>query len=521
MATKKNINEKTDRNNAKLNFFQKLFENFFNSSDPEAQKKRKLKNLGKTFNKSKFHSFYRPASDEAMPTLPKFMFDLAKVTFPAQITFAKIQNPNQYKHQVINYTLSQRQLDLLEHFDEDFIVKKVRETSIKTVTSVITKELDEFAASFDNALMSKAENLYKALVLFRDFCNFDYYAFLRKFSSAVKQNSFDVVPEFSKIDAGYILDNLMDFVMVAYPIVDDSVDWQSFFEMQKQIYGRELVASGTWKKIVSRISAIKNSGSFEMMIQLISKNPDYITDAHFSYESLIEPYLDNIQTETRSILSRISDGQKESKAHQLCSQIFGSTTVEAIHYYTSASNSVFEKKELGTYEYCDALNYLKSFLVEYVKRDIREFFDVVVIRGQWDASLSAPVSNAYQELLKVSEEITAFDDSLAEDGTLGVKIKTLLPKTAHDPGAENIINRVISDSNEQAKGFLHLCTQNLIVIARTIKILIEDYSKTKPTICRNWKELEKYIEKPMKDFCVDIYKKIYMFVQLMQIYLQN
>ena len=45
--------------------------------------------------------------------------------------------------------------------------------------------------------------------------------------------------------------------------------------------------------------------------------------------------------------------------------------------------------------------------------------------------------------------------------------------------------------------------------------------KKKPTLVANWHELEKYIDAPMKDFSVGIYKKIYLFVQLMQQYLNN
>ena len=109
------------------------------------------------------------------------------------------------------------------------------------------------------------------------------------------------------------------------------------------------------------------------------------------------------------------------------------------------------------------MNYLKAFLLEYLKKDIREYFDVVVVRGQWDATLAAPMPNAYQELLKISAEITEFDSSLAEYGSSGLKIKNLLPKTAHDPGAENIINRVVSDANEQARSYLISLLQIIIV----------------------------------------------------------
>ena len=81
------------------------------------------------------------------------------------------------------------------------------------------------------------------------------------------------------------------------------------------------------------------------------------------------------------------------------------------------------------------------------------------------------------------------------------------------------INRIISDSNEQARGYLVTASQDLITIGKTLKQLIEDYSKQKSEIVHNWRELERFIDHPMKEFSIGIYKKIYLFVQLMQQYL--
>ena len=97
-----------------------------------------------------------------------------------------------------------------------------------------------------------------------------------------------------------------------------------------------------------------------------------------------------------------------------------------------------------------------------------------------------------------------------------MKIKTLLPKIAHDPGAENIINRLVNDANEQAKGFLVSSTQNLIAMGKLLKQVIEDEQKPKPLLFQNWKDLERFSDKPLLNFGVDIYKKLYLFVQLMQ-----
>ena len=503
----------------KQSFFQSLFSNLFKSSNPEAEKKRKLKAIAKSFSKTKYHSFYRASTIEVLPPFAKLFFDIYKFVAPAQAIFKSNQNPNLYKAQVINYSLSDKQLGLLEHFDQQKIMELARTVPIQQLSTKLEEEFSIFSAEFDNERMNRTENLYKAFSALQDFCCFDYYVLLKKFTNSIQEYNFNTVPNFEKINGEYITDDLKDFCAAAYAITDENLFWNELFAFFKATQSTETISLGNWKKIVAKMKNIQQSGAFDLMIRHISGNTDYVTEIPSHYTSLIEPYMDKIQEEIRTTISKIGSQQKENKANQICEQIFGSTDFQTLHFYTVSANDTFSKKELGTYIFTEPLNYLKAFLLEYVKKDIREFFDVVVVRGQWDASLANPMSNAYQELLKISDEITAFDNDLSEDGGSGLKIKNLLPKTAHDPGAENIINRVISDSNEQARGYLVTASQDLITIGKTLKQLIEDYSKQKSEIVHNWRELERYIDHPMKEFSIGIYKKIYLFVQLMQQYL--
>ena len=491
----------------------------FKSSNPEAEKKRKLKAIAKSFSKTKYHSFYRASTIEVLPPFAKLFFDIYKFVAPAQAIFKSNQNPNLYKAQVINYSLSDKQLGLLEHFDQQKIMELARTVPIQQLSTKLEEEFSIFSAEFDNERMNRTENLYKAFSALQDFCCFDYYVLLKKFTNSIQEYNFNTLPNFEKINGEYITDDLKDFCAAAYAITDENLFWNELFAFFKATQSTETITLGNWKKIVAKMKNIQQSGAFDLMIRHISGNTDYVTEIPSHYTSLIEPYMDKIQEEIRTTISKIGSQQKENKANQICEQIFGSTDFQTLHFYTVSANDTFSKKELGTYIFTEPLNYLKAFLLEYVKKDIREFFDVVVVRGQWDASLANPMSNAYQELLKISDEITTFDNDLSEDGGSGLKIKTLLPKTAHDPGAENIINRIISDSNEQARGYLVTASQDLITIGKTLKQLIEDYSKQKSEIVHNWRELERYIDHPMKEFSIGIYKKIYLFVQLMQQYL--
>ena len=503
----------------KESFFQSLLSSLFKSSNPEAEKKRRLKNLAKTISKSKYHNFYNPTKGEMTSAFGKLIFDLYKVTSPAQTFFRNTQNPAIFKRQIINYVLSENQIALLDQLDEQKILELARTVPFAKLQQDVEHKLQVFTNDFNETRATKADSLEKAFSLFQDFCEFDYYMILKKFDSSYQEFSFNALPRLDKVNAEYIVDDLKDFLAVAYSITDDSIDWSVLFDMLKETQSRELVSAGNWKKIIARIKNIQQSKSLDLIIQHISQDFSYETKVSYHHNSVIEPYIEKIETDTRNLMAKIETEQKESKASSICMQIFGTANPQSLRYYTAEVNPPLEKKGLGILEYAEPLNYLKTFLVEFVKKTIREYYDVVVIRGQWDASLSAPMSNAYQELLKLSDEITSFDEMMSEEGSMGIKVKTLLPKTAHDAGAENIINRVVSDANDSARGYIIQGTQNLIVIGKTIKQLIEDYGLPKPVIVQNWKELDKFFETPLKEHSVEIYKKIYLFVQLMQNYI--
>lgn len=521
MDSKKSSSESTEAKKSveKESFFQSLLSSLFKSSNPEAEKKRRLKNLAKTISKTKYHSFYRPSTGDMLAPFGKLIFDLYKAVSSAQTYFRNTQNPAIFKRQIINFVLSENQLALLDQLDEQKILELTKTVPFGKLQQDVEHKLQVFSNDFNETRATKADNLEKAFSLFQDFCEFDYYMILKKFDSSYQEFSFNALPKLEKVNGDYIIDELKDFLAVAYSITDDSVDWNVLFDMLKETQSRELVSYGNWKKIIAKIKNIQSSKSLDLIIQHISEDFTYETKTTYHHASIIEPYIEKIESDTRNLMAKIEAEQKESKASSICMQIFGTASPQSLKYYTTEFNPPLEKKGLSILEYAEPLNYLKTFLVEFVKKSIREYYDVVVIRGQWDATLSAPMSNAYQELLKLSDEITNFDEMMAEEGTMGIKVKTLLPKTAHDAGAENIINRVVSDANDTARGYIIQGTQNLITIGKTIKQLIEDYALPKPVIVQNWKELEKFIEEPMKEFSVNIYKKIYLFVQLMQTYI--
>jgi len=54
-----------------------------------------------------------------------------------------------------------------------------------------------------------------------------------------------------------------------------------------------------------------------------------------------------------------------------------------------------------------------------------------------------------------------------------------------------------------------------------VKALLEDYEKQRPELIINWKELEHFADNPILEDGKNLYKQIYLFVSLMQLYMQK
>ena len=502
---------------AKESFFQKLLGSLIGGKDADAAKKKQLKNIAKNLSKTHF-KYYKHSSDQALPIMGKFFYDLYKALSNCQTLFNTQPNPNYYKNIVINYGLSENQKNAIENISEEVIQENSKKMPFDQLKAKVKSDSAIFSGEFDQAKIQMIDGLYQKILAFKSFCTFDYYFILKKFDSTVRENEFTKNPKFNAIDASYIAEDLKDFLVVLYslPLNEDCNDVIQVLKIMRG--GNEPLKINQWSKIASRLMQLKSSRVFEMIIQLTTKDPFYAVQYEEKHEQIVEAYIDKIKNEAQAVLKKIENAQKTSKADGLLNQIFGTTEIAALQYYTDEQSAYFAKKNLGGFEYTKPLNYLKAFLIEYAKREIREYADLVLVRGKWTTTpLLAEMSDAYNAILEYSEKITIFDKKLSEDdGEYGKKLKTLLPRADRDKEAANVIRTVLRDNNDLAKDFIINTTKQLIVFGKNTKLLIEDYQKQRPELMTNWKELERFAETPIKELGVNVYKKIYLVVQLMQ-----
>ena len=174
---------------------------------------------------------------------------------------------------------------------------------------------------------------------------------------------------------------------------------------------------------------------------------------------------------------------------------------------------------LGGFLYVSALNYLRAFLVEYLPKSIREVVDLLIIKGKWaNNQPSNQMSEAFHQLLNVSEKIGRFDADLAEDGELGRRLKTIALRADRDRKALVQLRSALQQVNDEARTMIGDSVQHFVSIARVLKLAHEDIGKPNPAFLVNWKELKPSSDKELRAVIAAAYKKIYNFVQLMQMY---
>lgn len=498
------------------NFIQKILASILGSDDPEYEKKRRLKAIAKRLSKSHYH-FYKPNSGEVLPPFPKLLYEIYKAVSPAQVLFQNIKNPNALKTAVIEYFLSDNQRKIEEELTQEAVAEKSKTMPLRQFSVYVQQKLEDFVDEFTDERTAIIEQRYKELQAFKDFCLYDYYFTLKKFNASLTERDFSVPPQFEKADGKYIADDIKDFTTLMWNITDN-IDWAPMLKIFKDIRGVEPVPLGVWKKITAKMQHIQATGIFDMTVQLISQDPDYTPSISPVSVNIVEPFINKFKVETTAAIKKLESAATNNKVNDLLVRLFNTASVSYLKNYTAENSFFLTKKKLVGYLYCDALNYVKGFLIEFVKKDIREYCDLVLVRGAWVSTpVSMPMSNAYNDLLSSSEAITAFDEGLAEDGEVGIKIKTLLPRTQHTPDAAAIINRLVGESNAQAKAYIVKATRNLITIGKMIKWLIDDEKKKSPEVITNWKEIERVSDKPPYEIGAAVYQKIYVFATLMQI----
>jgi hypothetical protein len=382
----------------------------------------------------------------------------------------------------------------------------------------VKKVLVDLTASFNLERVKKINHIYNTILVFLDFIGFNFYFMLKKFDASLPDKDYAYIPRFDSISGSYIIEDLKDFLEV-YHFVGPNLPWDEVFEIFKFYKDLEVVARGEWRKTLTAIDSAKRSGILLDLVRHLDQNPYYKVSTKPPNEKIVEAFLENLRLRTENLLTKLKTEKRTNKKNQLVQAIFGTTGISRTKYYTQKGHITYSKKGLPGFNYVEPVNYLKAFLLDYYKRDIRELVNLLLVKGEWSSqALSQPFSDSFHQLMSFSENINQFDEELADDAEKGSKLKTLMYRSERDVNATNLMSQLLNDVNSRALELINGAGTHMIVVGKNIKSCMEDQAKPKHDLLFNWKALENSSEKDLRTWMSEVYKMIYYFIQLLQFF---
>lgn len=509
------------RESASGGFFQRVFAFFLSAGDPEKEKRRLLKQVAKDLRKSRY-KFFSTRGDMAQPAMAKFFHEIYKVVGPAQTLLRSSESSMALRDIIIELHLDKELLALKESFGEAQLRERAEKIDTKTLGSEVKEGLVTFFSAFTADIIKNIDRVYHLFEIFYNFTMYDYYFFLKKFDSQLMEKDFSYIPRFDSISADYISEDIKDFLEVLLPI-DRGEDWDKLFDVLKEYRNLEIVSRPAWKKILGLAVDIKNSGIMELIIRYTEKDPYYTPEMRVTKEMIVEPYLERVKIGAESAVRKILQERKNQRVERLAQMVFSDGVSPRMRNYTDQNGDLYIKRKTAGFTHTVPTNYLKNFMLDFAKKDMRELRDLLIIRGKWMTNfLSQQMSDSFQQVLNLSDRLIEFDESCGTDGDYGIKLRKVVNKADRDKAAMRSLQETIKEINGKAASLVSESGQSLVGFGKNIKNLIDDYDKAaRAEIIINWKEVDSASEGEIKKRMTEVYRIVYYFLQLLQLYMKT
>ncbi len=489
----------------------------FLSDDPERRKQRRLRELAGELRRAR-PRYFNPSQGTVEPALGRSFWEIYRVVAAGQVLLKGAQTSGALKATLVDLTLSEEKLALRDRLMESSISERSKTMDPAALSAQVRDDLQVFLDGFDADFTAETDALYNRLHVLLDLIGFDYYFLLRKLDNDLPERDFSYAPKFKAIEGSRVLEDLQDFLEIL-PNVNTEADWDHMLAVLKAHRGVEVVSRDGLRKALQVIREAQRTGVLLKIVRYLAQNPEWKPMIRVHDERIVESYLSKIKAEAETTAQKIASGRRNQKIEELARAVFGTGAVSRLANYSEKANPEFARKLLGGFAYVAALNYLRAFLTDYLPTSIREVVDLLLIKGKWtNKETSQQMSEAFHQLLKQAEIIGLFDADLAEDGETGRRLKTIALRSERDGKAVVQLRLTLRQINDEAHTLIGDSVQHLVAIARVLKVAHEDVVKPNPSLLINWKDLKPSTDRDVRGLIAVVYRKIYNFVQLMQMY---
>lgn len=509
-----------DPKNKNLNFVQKIFEFITGINSEERIKQRKLREIKKELKNLKF-KFYNTKKDIINPAFGHYLYEIYRMSQNFVKYFDVKVHAKSIKEFILDFMLSEEQIKMKDYLNSQNIVNLIKESNdVKKTVEEIRTTMQNYVKSFNPEQVRKINATYNQISDLANLTNFDWFSILHKFDSSIFEGNFEYKPTFEALDGKYLVDelvNINDYLLT----IDLNRDWKYIIDYVNKVADLPGL-DNVLKKLIQIFRVLKRDDYFSKIICIILKDPYFKSKKFSSNSKIVQDYIYNFQLEIQKNVEDSLKTLKRNKINKLLNEIFHTTAIVRLKNYSPKINELLSKKNIKGVQYVEPMNYLKAFLLDFCKGEIKPKIDFFIIKGAWESSASSSeFSKILDNINLISDSIISFDNKCADDSSYGKELRRLSFAIKHDPNAANLVRKLVIKIDSEAYQIILDSVKFFIDVANSIKLLLDEYAAKKPKIIINLQQIKwDFPGSPDTELSL-IYKKLFNFVSLLKNYIKK
>jgi hypothetical protein len=490
---------------------------FFSGEGMTDEKQNMLKGIAKELNQSKYAKFFRIRTEEADPSMLSFLFSVYKTIYPIKLFMKDEQKMAKLRHLTVDSCIDPNIKETIKRLDPTYLEAKLKIMNGEDVIAAIQADVNLLTSQFDQTHRTTVNHRYELASALNQLVNYNFPGFFKKFDPHFADGSFLVEPKFPAIKTILIIDQMGDFLTATHALKPEE-DWNGLLKILKECEGHDMVIPEQFNNMLKTLREIHTTKIIELMIQYTIRNPVWQFKHTVINETIGDIWLEAKKNEAFTFITRINNAKKASQINALTKQVFETSDFIRLENYNIQISENYRRRNLDYFIYAEGINFLKTFMDDFIDREIKELCDILLIRGQWtNNSMSREMSEALHTVIDTSAAIADLDVVMSEDGADGSRLRAAMLRIDRDPTQARYINSIVTKVNDEALEIVNDAVQALIVVGKHLKNLIEDVEKKHPELLVNWREINLASKEPIHQRMINNFKKINYFIQLMHL----
>ncbi|MCG8572155.1 MAG: DUF5312 family protein [Spirochaetes bacterium] len=498
----------TQNNEVTLSFIDKIMELITGVGSDERIKQKKLKAIARQINQTK-NKFYNFKKDLVLIPFAKYVYDIFRKSQNLANFFDIKNRSGSIKIYLFDSCINSQQRQLKTELErekiEEFLI--AANDSTKAVNT-IKKNLNSYIKSFDAKMANKVNRTYNQIANLSNLISFDWYYVIHKFDSGVTEDNFNYKPSFESLSGKYLVEDLININDYLHSInLDD--DYKETYEYVKSVSGDPGLGD-LLKKLINYLRFLKEDEYLTKVIQLISKDPYFKPKNFSSHEKIVRDHVMKVQGEVKKTVDQVLAKIKKEKISKILIEIFNTEIVVRMKHYSEKMNDLLKNKGvMMNLKYIDPLNYLKAFLLDICKGEIKPRVDFLIIKGAWVShEKSSEYSGLLDKINQIADSIVQFDEKCADESVYGREMKRLAGLTKHNANAKSLMLKLIDTMDKEAAKIIQASQSLILQLGKNVRELLEDNKQKNPQIIVNLHKLNWEFSASFEEDMVVIYKKM-------------